>query len=57
MFHYFNQPEYFEKWVTQTKREIFPPENKSHTKELDDLKMTIRKRQIQAMESDMQDKS
>lgn len=44
MFHYFNQPEYFEKWVTQTKREIFPPENKSHTKELDDLKMTVRKR-------------
>lgn len=44
MFHYFNQPEYFEKWVTQTKREVFPPENKSHAKELDDLKMTIRKR-------------
>lgn len=44
MFHYFNQPEYFEKWVTQTKREVFPPENKSHAKELDDLKMAIRKR-------------
>jgi len=27
MFHYFNQPAYFEKWVTEKKREIFPPEN------------------------------
>lgn len=44
MFHYFNQPEYFEKWVTQTKREVFPPENKSNARELDDLKMTIRSR-------------
>lgn len=42
MFHYFNQPEYFEKWVTQTKRDLYPPENLSHAKELDDLKRTIR---------------
>lgn len=42
MFHYFNQPEYFEKWVTQTKREVFPPEDKNHAKELNDLKRKIR---------------
>ena len=44
MFHYFNQPEYFEKWVTQTKRELFPPDSKSNAKELDELKQTIRTR-------------
>lgn len=27
MFHYFNQPEYFEKWVTEKKREIYPPDD------------------------------
>lgn len=26
MFHYFNQPKYFEEWVIKTKREIYPPE-------------------------------
>lgn len=29
MFHYFNQPEYYEKWVTDKKREIYPPEEKN----------------------------
>lgn len=27
MFHYFNQPKYFEKWVINTKRELYPPES------------------------------
>lgn len=26
MFHYFNQPQYFEEWVVKTKRELYPPE-------------------------------
>lgn len=26
MFHYFNQPKYFEEWVIKTKRELYPPE-------------------------------
>lgn len=26
MFHYFNQPKYFEEWVVKTKRELYPPE-------------------------------
>lgn len=27
MFHYFNQPKYFEEWVIKTKRELYPPDN------------------------------
>lgn len=27
LFHYFNQPQYFEEWVTKTKRELYPPED------------------------------
>lgn len=34
LFHFFNQPEYFEEWVTKKKRELYPPESKSHHKEL-----------------------
>lgn len=29
MFHVFNQPQFFEKWVTDTKREIYPPDSDS----------------------------
>lgn len=34
MFHYFNQPEYFEKWVTQKKQELYPPAEQSHHEEI-----------------------
>ncbi|XP_023018637.2 protein PET100 homolog, mitochondrial [Leptinotarsa decemlineata] len=27
LFHYFNQPQYFEEWVVNTKREMYPPED------------------------------
>lgn len=27
IFYYFNQPQYFEKWVVKVRREIYPPEN------------------------------
>lgn len=27
LFYIFNQPQYFEKWVINTRRELFPPEN------------------------------
>ena len=30
LFWYFNQPEYFEKWVIQTKQQLYPPANKDH---------------------------
>lgn len=25
LFYYFNQPQYFEKWVIEKKRELYPP--------------------------------
>ncbi|CAH1103435.1 unnamed protein product [Psylliodes chrysocephalus] len=30
LFHYFNQPKYFEEWVVNKKRELFPPESQAH---------------------------
>lgn len=36
MFHYFNQPEYFEKWVTKTRRELYPPESGESRKLIQD---------------------
>ncbi|XP_033253523.1 protein PET100 homolog, mitochondrial-like [Drosophila miranda] len=34
LFHIFNQTEYFDEWVTKKKRELYPPEHKSHREEL-----------------------
>lgn len=34
LFHWFNQPEYFEKWVTEKKREIYPPSHLDHHEEI-----------------------
>lgn len=33
-FYYFNQPEYFEEWVTKVRRELYPPENKTSRDEI-----------------------
>ena len=33
LFHFFNQPEYFEEWVVNIKRELHAPEN-SHNRDL-----------------------
>lgn len=49
MFHYFNQPEYFEKWVTQKKREIYPPEEKSGKEQLQNLIHEMREKQDREM--------
>lgn len=49
MFHYFNQPEYFEKWVTQKKREIYPPEEKNGKEQLQALIHQMREKQDQEM--------
>lgn len=35
LFHYFNQPEYFEEWVKNTRRQLYPPENKMHREEIE----------------------
>lgn len=42
MFHYFNQPEYFETWVTDMRRQLYPPENKQHREEIDAAIRTLR---------------
>lgn len=42
LFHYFNQPEYFEDWVKSIRRELYPPENKMHR---DEIQTAIRKMQ------------
>ncbi|XP_062979326.1 protein PET100 homolog, mitochondrial [Elgaria multicarinata webbii] len=40
-----NQAEYFEEHVIKRKREIYPPEDDSQRKELEDFKVRIRKKQ------------
>ncbi|XP_055629298.1 protein PET100 homolog, mitochondrial [Toxorhynchites rutilus septentrionalis] len=37
MFHWFNQPEYFERWVTDTKRQIFPREKQEDRDAIDEV--------------------
>lgn len=34
LFHYFNQPQLYEEWVTRIKREVYPPENKEKSAKL-----------------------
>ncbi|GBP39439.1 Protein PET100 homolog, mitochondrial [Eumeta japonica] len=46
LFHYFNQPTYFEEWVTNTKREIFPPENKENKEAIKKLIQDMRKKEL-----------
>lgn len=44
MFHYFNQPEFFEKWVTEKKREIYPPEEKNGKEQIQQLIRDMREK-------------
>lgn len=54
MFHYFNQPEYYEDYVTKLKQTVFPPVNKQRDDELKDAIKKIQQSQdlriLQAME-------
>nr|CAD7445474.1 unnamed protein product [Timema bartmani] len=45
MFHYFNQPDLFEKWVVKTRRELFPPENMTHKDEIIDCIQKLQEKQ------------
>ncbi|KAL7634056.1 UNVERIFIED_CONTAM: hypothetical protein RMT77_015381 [Armadillidium vulgare] len=38
LFYVFNQPKYFEDWVIQKRKDLFPPENETNTKLLQDFK-------------------
>lgn len=49
LFHFFNQPAYFEEWVTKTKREIYPPENKSHREEIEEAIRQMRAKKDEEM--------
>lgn len=33
-FHYFHKPEYFERWVIQKKREMYPPEDEMYREQV-----------------------
>ena len=44
LFHYFNQPEYFEDWVTKTRRAIFPPDSKTNREEIQECIRNIREK-------------
>ncbi|XP_050667701.1 protein PET100 homolog, mitochondrial [Leptidea sinapis] len=50
LFFYFNQPQYFEQWVTDTKRQIMPPENKADKEAIQKLIQDMRKKQMQSLE-------
>ncbi|CAM9218991.1 unnamed protein product [Lampetra planeri] len=56
MFWISNQAEYFEEYIVKRKREIFPPHEGAHRKELEDFKerMRVRKEQrmLKALESE-----
>lgn len=45
LFHLFNQPEYFEDWVKNTRRELYPPESKTHREEIQKAINEIREQQ------------
>nr|CAG4643911.1 EOG090X0508 [Lepidurus arcticus] len=36
LFYHFNQAEYFEDWMIKMRRELYPPENKMHRKEIEE---------------------
>lgn len=45
LFYYFNQPEYFEDWVTNIRRELYPPENKMHKDEIQNAVKEMQQKQ------------
>ncbi|XP_059056689.1 protein PET100 homolog, mitochondrial [Achroia grisella] len=52
LFHYFNQPAYFEEWVTNTKRNIFPPENAKDREDIEHLIKSMKQKQMQSLEGE-----
>lgn len=53
MFHWFNQPAYFEKWVTDTRRQLYPPESKSHREEIEKTIRDMREKHDNQMMAEM----
>lgn len=52
LFHYFNQPAYFEEWVTKTKRNILPPENPQDREDIQQLVKQMKMKQLRALEGE-----
>ena len=44
LFYYFNQPELFEQWVVETRRNLYPPENVQFRQELEECKTYFNKK-------------
>lgn len=59
-FHYFARPEYFEKYVIETKRQIYPPEDETLRDEVHSLFRDMRngtlKEKIEQMEMEQKKK-
>jgi len=59
-FHYFNQPEYFEKWVIQKKQDLYPKltnEDKARFEELkQELQESYERKALEAYEKQLQAK-
>ncbi|XP_010890826.1 protein PET100 homolog, mitochondrial [Esox lucius] len=53
MFWISNQAEYFEEYIVKRKREIFPPDEKIHRKELEDFKERMRERRERRLQKHM----
>ncbi|XP_071773008.1 protein PET100 homolog, mitochondrial [Centroberyx gerrardi] len=53
MFWISNQAEYFEEYIVKRKREIFPPDERLHRKELEDFKERVRNRKEQRLLKEM----
>ncbi|GAA6218146.1 protein PET100 homolog, mitochondrial [Lates japonicus] len=57
MFWISNQAEYFEEYVVKRKREIFPPNEALHRKELEDFKERMRARKEQRILKNLSEES
>ncbi|XP_037077493.1 protein PET100 homolog, mitochondrial-like [Pollicipes pollicipes] len=53
LFWYFNQPEYFEKWVIQTKQQLYPPSTKTHRDELETFKKEYHHKKTEEFEKQL----
>lgn len=52
LFHYFNQPQFYEEWVTNVKRDVYPPENKEKNGQLRAAIQEVKqKRKLEALKN------
>ncbi|XP_018392291.1 PREDICTED: protein PET100 homolog, mitochondrial [Cyphomyrmex costatus] len=60
IYHYVNQPAYFDKWVIQAKKEYFPTESKQVYEQMEnfiyDFNVNIEKKHLDALERQSKNK-